>query len=70
MELIFVRHAEPNYAKDGLTEKGKKEALLLSDMLVKEKALLLFLTSRKSNGNGNVYYEKAEKGVYRAPMAS
>ena len=24
MELIFVRHAEPNYAKDGLTEKGKK----------------------------------------------
>ena len=38
MELIFVRHAEPNYEKDALTEKGKKEALLLSDMLVKENA--------------------------------
>ena len=38
MELIFVRHAEPNYERDALTDKGKKEALLLSDMLVKEKA--------------------------------
>ena len=38
MELIFVRHAEPDYAKDSLTDKGRKEALLLSDMLIKENA--------------------------------
>ena len=36
MKLLIVRHAEPDYAIDGLTEKGKREALLLSDRLVKE----------------------------------
>ncbi len=31
MRLIFIRHGDPNYKKDGLTEKGIREALLLSD---------------------------------------
>ena len=35
MELIIVRHAEPNYEIDSLTEKGWKEAELLSDKLSK-----------------------------------
>lgn len=35
MKLIIVRHAEPNYAIDSLTLKGKKEAKLLSERLVK-----------------------------------
>lgn len=30
MKLIFVRHGDPDYEKDALTEKGKKEAKLLS----------------------------------------
>lgn len=30
MKLIFIRHAEPNYELDTLTEKGWKEAELLS----------------------------------------
>ncbi|MBO4468485.1 MAG: histidine phosphatase family protein [Clostridia bacterium] len=33
MKLIFVRHAEPDYANDSLTEKGFKEAELLKDYL-------------------------------------
>lgn len=31
MRLIFVRHAEPDYAHDSLTEKGWREAALLSE---------------------------------------
>lgn len=38
MQLIFVRHADPNYALDSITKQGKKEAKLLSDMLIKEEA--------------------------------
>lgn len=30
MRLIFIRHAEPDYRYDGLTERGKKEAILLA----------------------------------------
>ena len=30
MKIIFIRHAEPDYSIDGLTSKGKKEAVLLS----------------------------------------
>jgi len=37
MKIILIRHAEPNYEIDGLTEKGKIEARLLADRLVKEK---------------------------------
>ena len=35
MKLIIVRHAEPDYSIDGLTEKGKLEAELLSKRLTK-----------------------------------
>lgn len=31
MKLIFIRHAEPDYSVDSLTEKGFREALLLSE---------------------------------------
>lgn len=31
MRLIFVRHAEPDYAHDSLTEKGFREAALLAE---------------------------------------
>ena len=36
MRIIFVRHGEPDYTDDSLTEKGKKEAKLLA----KERELL------------------------------
>lgn len=31
MRLIFIRHAEPDYAKDSLTEKGWREAGMLAE---------------------------------------
>jgi len=36
MRVLIIRHAEPDYAIDGLTEKGKREAELLSRKLLKE----------------------------------
>ena len=33
MKLLFIRHGDPNYEKDALTEKGKKEAMLLSNVI-------------------------------------
>lgn len=35
MRIIIVRHAEPDYARDSLTEKGKREARLLGERLSK-----------------------------------
>ena len=30
MRLLFIRHAEPDYSTDTLTEKGRREAALLA----------------------------------------
>ena len=30
MRLLFIRHAEPDYSTDTLTEKGRREATLLA----------------------------------------
>lgn len=35
MRLIFIRHAEPDYSCDGLTDKGKREAQLLAKRVSK-----------------------------------
>jgi Fructose-2,6-bisphosphatase len=35
MRLLFVRHAEPDYVHDSLTEKGRVEAALLAERLCK-----------------------------------
>ena len=34
MRILIIRHAEPDYEIDGLTEKGKREAELLSRKLI------------------------------------
>lgn len=33
MRLILIRHGDPNYEKDCLTEKGKREAALLAERI-------------------------------------
>ena len=33
MKLIFIRHGEPDYSIDSLTEKGFREARLLAESL-------------------------------------
>lgn len=37
MRILIVRHGDPDYANDCLTEKGRVEAALLADKLEKEK---------------------------------
>lgn len=37
MRLLLIRHGDPNYELDCLTEKGKREAELLAEKLKKEK---------------------------------
>lgn len=37
MKLVFVRHAEPDYAHDSLTEKGRREAEILSSRIAQLK---------------------------------
>lgn len=36
MKLIFIRHGDPDYDNDCVTEKGKKEVEYLADMLQQE----------------------------------
>ena len=36
MKILIVRHGDPNYATDSLTEKGQREAEILSKRLCKE----------------------------------
>ena len=35
MKLVIIRHADPDYEKDSLTEKGWREAELLSERISK-----------------------------------
>ena len=35
MKLLIIRHGDPDYTIDSLTEKGRKEAELLKDRLEK-----------------------------------
>ena len=36
MRILFIRHGDPDYEHDSLTEKGVREAQLLADRMVKE----------------------------------
>ena len=38
MRILIIRHGDPDYANDTLTEKGHKEAKLLAEKLKKEKS--------------------------------
>ena len=37
MRILIIRHGDPNYELDCLTEKGNREAALLAEKLKKEK---------------------------------
>lgn len=37
MRLLIIRHGDPDYAVDSLTEKGRREAEFLAERLAKEK---------------------------------
>ena len=45
MQIIFIRHADPDYANDSLTEKGKREAALLAKRVASWKDITQFYVS-------------------------
>ena len=45
MRLIFIRHGDPDYSIDNLTEKGKKEVALLTERICKWDNITDFFTS-------------------------
>lgn len=44
MRVLIVRHGDPHYPTDSLTEKGQREAALLADRLVKENITHAFVS--------------------------
>lgn len=36
MKILIIRHGDPDYEIDSVTEKGKREVLLLRDRLLKQ----------------------------------
>lgn len=46
MRILIIRHAEPDYAVDGLTEKGKREAALLAQRLKDTRMDRIYLSPR------------------------
>lgn len=47
MELYIIRHGDPDYAHDTLTEKGWKEAELLAPRMAKLNPVAIFCSPRK-----------------------
>ncbi len=62
MRLIFIRHAEPDYSIDSLTEKGWREAKLLAERTKRWK--VDEFTARPWQGEGYcfVYAEGMRQG--------
>ena len=45
MKLIIIRHGDPNYEIDGLTEKGKREAALLAERMQGENIKAIYCST-------------------------
>lgn len=54
MKILIIRHGEPDYKIDSLTEKGWREADYLADMLTKQLS--------DSSRDGEVYFYKSPYG--------
>ena len=65
MRLLIIRHGDPDYEKDCLTEKGKKEAALLAEYLKDENinvAIRTFLEKGEIEYDTyNLLYEENKK---------
>ena len=44
MRILLIRHGEPDYAVDGLTEKGKREAALLANRIAQMKIAAFYVS--------------------------
>ncbi len=61
MKLLIIRHGDPDYAIDGLTEKGKREAELLADRLQGEEIRAVYCsTLGRARLTAQPFLEKAK----------
>ena len=60
MKILLIRHGEPDYEEDGLTEKGKREAAFLAGRIAPMQV--------KGDCRGNLV-ESGQKGG-NLPLAS
>ena len=71
MRILIIRHGDPDYERDTLTEKGKREALLLAERLKKEKIDYLYSSPYGRAKDTCMYAAKAlnrEKDVMIEPL--
>ena len=68
MKIIFIRHGEPDYSIDSLTEKGWKEAYALADRIQKWDVKDFYVSDvykRQQGGNSrwNYRFTKMQNSV-------
>ncbi len=65
MKILIVRHGDPDYEHDSLTEKGVREAKLLSKRLLKEKPYKIYVSPLGRAQKTASYYleESGEKFI-------
>ena len=62
MRLLFVRHGDPDYENDTLTEKGVREAELLADRLASEKMDYIYLSPLgRAQKTGKIVMERLNR---------
>ncbi|WP_308784029.1 hypothetical protein [uncultured Blautia sp.] len=59
MKIRFIRHGDPDYVNDTLTEKGRKEAELLAKAA--DRLGLLYVASWKSYGYSGIFAGSSRK---------
>lgn len=45
MKILIIRHGDPDYSIDGLTEKGKNEAEMLAERIAKENVKAVYCST-------------------------
>ena len=53
MRLLIIRHGDPDYEADSLTEKGWREAELLADRMEKEKIDYFYVSGSLTRRSGD-----------------
>ena len=69
MRLIFIRHGDPDYSIDNLTEKGKREVALLTDRICTWQDITAFFTSSmgRAIATGQPALEKLGRTAHVCP---
>lgn len=68
MKLLIIRHGDPDYEKDALTEKGVREAKLLCDRLLKENPFKIYVSPLgRAQQTASYYLEKSGNNAVTVP---